>query len=192
MGGNAAFIVFEDADIDEAVAAAMSSKFRNAGQTCVCADRFLVHAAVEEEFISKFVEAAKMLKVGVGIDESVTLTPLITATAVRELSVKVAEAIEEGAQILTGGNSLPNLGANYFEATILNNVNRESRLWRSETFGPIAAITTFSTEDEAVDLANDTKSGLAAYVMTRDAGRIFRVIERCVFILKYCLYRVEL
>lgn len=178
LGGNAAFIVFEDADIDEAVAAAMSSKFRNAGQTCVCADRFLVHAAVEEEFISKFVEAAKMLKVGVGIDESVTLTPLITATAVRELSVKVAEAIEEGAQILTGGNSLPNLGANYFEATILNNVNRESRLWRSETFGPIAAITTFSTEDEAVDLANDTKSGLAAYVMTRDAGRIFRVIER--------------
>lgn len=174
LGGNAAFVVFEDADIDEAVHAAMESKFRNAGQTCVCSDRFIVHKSVEEEFVAKLADKVKQLNVGYGLDDAVTIGPVISAFQVKNVTEKVDQAIADGATCVIGGTPLPDLGTNYFAPTILTNVNPSSLIWYTETFGPVAAVLTFDTEEEALSLANDTPTGLAAYFCTKDLSRIFR------------------
>ena len=174
LGGNAPFVVFDDADIDQAVASALASKFRNAGQTCVCADRFLVQASVHDEFVTKFVDKVKGLKIGLGMQEDVTLGPVITAQSAQIIQRKVQEALVEGAILEIGGVLRPNLGPNFHEATILSNVSLDSQIWKSETFGPVAAIRSFETEEEALAIANDCSSGLASYFCTTDFSRVFR------------------
>jgi len=174
LGGNAAFVVFEDADIDVAVDAAMASKFRNAGQTCVCADRFIIHESIEEEFVAKLTKKVKELNIGHGMKDGVTMGPVISTLPVKNLKEKVTEAIKEGAKCVVGGSALSDLGPNYFEPTILTNVDTSSLIWCTETFGPVAAIKAFTSEEEALMLANDTTTGLAAYFCTKDLSRIFR------------------
>ena len=178
LGGNAAFVVFGDADMDVAVSAAMSSKFRNAGQTCVCADRFIIHKSVEEEFVSRLTDKVKQLNVGHGMQEGVNMGPVISALQVKYIGEKVEAAISQGATCVIGGNALTALGANYYAPTILTNVNPSSLIWDTETFGPVVAIKTFETEEEALALANDTPTGLAAYVCTQDLGRALRFSEK--------------
>mmetsp|Transcript_33027 Transcript_33027/g.38460 ORF Transcript_33027/g.38460 Transcript_33027/m.38460 type:complete len:542 (-) Transcript_33027:126-1751(-) len=178
LGGNAAFIVFDDANIDQAVKAAITSKFRNAGQTCVCADRFIIHESVEEEFINQFKEKVAMMKVGSGMLPDSAMGPLISATGAQHVKEKVDEVIADGAECILGGSLMSELGPNFYQPTILRNVKTTSKLWSTETFGPVAAITTFHSEDEAVELANDTRSGLASYFITNDMARVFRVAER--------------
>eukprot|EP00585_Thalassiosira_rotula_P010863 CAMPEP_0196138816 /NCGR_PEP_ID=MMETSP0910-20130528/6320_1 /TAXON_ID=49265 /ORGANISM="Thalassiosira rotula, Strain GSO102" /LENGTH=538 /DNA_ID=CAMNT_0041399471 /DNA_START=349 /DNA_END=1962 /DNA_ORIENTATION=+ len=174
LGGNAAFVVFEDADIDGAANAAIASKFRNAGQTCVCADRFIIHKSVEEEFVAKLAEKVNQFTLGHGAKDGVTMGPVISALPVQNLKQKVDDAMAAGATCVTGGTPLPLHGPNYFAPTVLTNVDPSSSIWRTETFGPIAAITTFESEEEALFLANDTTTGLASYFCTRDLSRIFR------------------
>lgn len=176
LGGNAPFIVFDDADIDAAVQGAMASKFRNTGQTCVCANRFLVQDGVYDEFARKLAGAASALKVGHGIEEGVTQGPLISGAAVNKVKEHVADALAHGAKIMLGGKPHV-LGGNFFEPTVLADVGPGSRILREETFGPVAALTRFKTEEEAIALANDTEFGLSAYFYSRDVGRIFRVAE---------------
>lgn len=175
LGGNAAFIVFDDADIEQAVNAAVASKFRNAGQTCVCADRFIIHESVEKEFIDQLCEKVKNMKVGDGSISGTNIGPLISSKAAQSVKDKVEEAISDGAECVVGGNLLPNLGPNFYEPTILRNVALSSEIWNTETFGPVAAIRTFVTEEEAIELANDTNTGLASYFCTNDMSRVFRV-----------------
>jgi len=174
LGGNAPFVVFEDADIDQAVTSAVASKFRNAGQTCICADRFLLHSSVHDEFVHKFSEKVKALKVGPGMENDTTLGPVITARAAQNIQRKAHDALVEGANCVVGGNLLPELGPNFHEATILTNVSTDSQIWKSETFGPVAAIRSFQTEDEARGIVNDSNFGLASYFCTKDLGRAFR------------------
>ena len=178
LGGNAAFIVFEDANIENAVNAAMTSKFRNSGQTCVCSDRFLIHSSVEQEFVSKLVDRVTKIQVGPGIDPLNTMGPLISSSATSKLKDKVDAAIKDGAECVVGGNLLSHLGPNFYEPTILRNVKETSSLWKEETFGPVMAIRTFDTEKEAIDLANETKSGLASYFCTENMSRAFRVSKK--------------
>lgn len=178
LGGNAAFIVFEDADIDQAVSAAMASKFRNAGQTCVCADRFIIHESIEREFTEKLCEKVKSINIGSGLGTEMTMGPLISAIAAHNVKVKVDEAIDDGAECVVGGNTLSDLGPNFFEPTILRNVDTSSKIWNTETFGPVASIRTFQSEEEAIELANDTSTGLASYFCTKDMDRVFRVSSR--------------
>ncbi len=168
-------VVFDDADIDLAVDSAMASKFRNAGQTCVCADRFLVHSSVEEEFVSKLADRARRLNVGHGARDGVTMGPVISAAQVKKLQESVDEAIAGGATCVVGGRPLAHLGPNFFSPTILVNVSPNSSAWHAETFGPVAAVRTFDAEEEAMTLANDTLSGLASYFFTRDMSRALRV-----------------
>jgi len=174
LGGNAAFVVFEDADIDLAVNAAMTSKFRNAGQTCVCSDRFIIQESVVEAFVAKLAEKVKELNVGHGMKDGVTMGPMISTLPVQNLKGKVDDAIAEGATCVIGGSPLPELGPNYFDPTILTNVSTKSVVWRTETFGPVVAVNTFKSEEEALSLANDTPTGLASYFCTKDMSRIFR------------------
>jgi len=181
LGGNAPFIVFEDADIDQAVHAAMTSKFRNAGQTCVCADRFIIHEAIEEEFIKALSEKVSKFKMGPGLNDATTMGPLIADTAVAIIGGKVKEAIADGAHLVLGGAPIPELGPNFFQPTILRNVSPSSRIWCTETFGPVVAIATFNHEDEAIHLANDSPYGLASYFCSTDMSRVFRVAERYVY-----------
>ena len=161
-------------DIDLSVNAAISSKFRNAGQTCVCADRFIVHRSIEKEFVSRLLEKTNQLKVGHGTSDGVTMGPLISSSAVEKLTKRVNEAIKEKARCVTGGNAIPESGPQYFEPTILTNVNPDSSIFSTETFGPVVAITTFDTEKEAILIANNTTSGLASYFCTNDMSRVFR------------------
>lgn len=182
LGGNAPFLVFEDADLDQAVAAAVASKFRNAGQTCVCSDRFLVQSTVYDEFISKFAAAInnseKGLVVGNGMHAGVTMGPLISKQACDSVHQKVQDAIAAGAKCVTGGHVLESLGSpNFFAPTILKDVPLHTEIWKSETFGPVAAVVPFDSEQEALALANDSSTGLASYFMTRDLSRTFRVAK---------------
>ena len=176
LGGNAPFIVFDDADIDRAVAGAIASKFRNAGQTCVCANRFLVQDGVYDEFAEKLTAAVKKLKVGAGTEAGVTVGPLINKDAVRKVEEHVADAIEHGATVVIGGKP-SKLGGNFYEPTVLTGVTPQMKVAREETFGPVAPLFRFKTEEEAVRMANDTPFGLAAYFFTRDLGRCWRVAE---------------
>jgi succinate-semialdehyde dehydrogenase len=180
LGGNAPFIVFADADLDQAVKAAMASKFRNAGQTCVCADRFLVEAPIEEEFVHRLQDAMiEDLQVGDGVADGTTMGPLISSAAVKVVHKKVEDAIDNGAECLEGGHALPDLGPNFYAPTLLVNVKPgRDEIWDSETFGPVVAVSHFHTEHEAVEMANDTTSGLASYFFTQDLSRILRVSRR--------------
>ena len=176
LGGNAAFIVFDDADLDSAVKGAMASKYRNAGQTCVCANRMLVQEGVYDAFAAKFTAAVKGLHVGNGLDDGVTQGPLINPAALAKVKAFVDDARAKGAKVLIGG-SPDALGGNFFEPTVLSEVPREARMFDEEIFGPVAPLYKFKSEAEAIALANDTPFGLASYFYSRDIGRIFRVAE---------------
>ena len=176
LGGNAPFIVFDDADVDAAVAGAMASKYRNSGQTCVCANRLLVQQGIYDEFAEKLAQAVRELKVGEGTGEGVNQGPLINEEAVGKVEDHIRDALEKGARLVTGGHR-HQLGGTFFEPTILADVTPAMRVACEETFGPVAPLFRFSTEEEAVALANDTESGLAAYFYSRDIGRIWRVAE---------------
>lgn len=152
----------------------MASKFRNAGQTCVCADRFIVHKSIENEFVSKLVDKVEQLQVGHGMNEDTTMGPLISSSAVDKLAKRVEKAIMDNANCIIGGGALADVGPHYFQPTILTNVNPDSSVFSSENFGPIVPITTFDTEEEAALIANNTTSGLASYFCTKDMARAFR------------------
>jgi succinate-semialdehyde dehydrogenase/glutarate-semialdehyde dehydrogenase len=176
LGGNAPFIVFDDADLDAAVVGAIASKFRNAGQTCVCANRLLVQDGVFDAFTAKLKIAVEALKVGNGMDQGVTQGPMINAAAVEKVEEHIADAVAGGAKVITGGKR-HKLGGNYFEPTILADVPKTAKVSHEETFGPLAPLFRFHTEAEAIAMANDTEFGLASYFYARDVGRIFRVAE---------------
>jgi succinate-semialdehyde dehydrogenase / glutarate-semialdehyde dehydrogenase len=176
LGGNAPFIVFDDADLDAAVAGAMASKFRNAGQTCVCANRILVQDGIYDVFATKLTEAVKELKVGNGAEEGVTTGPLINPAAVKKVVEHIEDALVKGGRIVTGGKPHA-LGGNFFEPTLIRDVTPFMAIAREETFGPVAPLFRFKTEREAVDMANATEFGLACYFYTRDIGRVWRVAE---------------
>tara|TARA_R110000787_G_scaffold104494_1_gene211605 strand:- start:6791 stop:8254 length:1464 start_codon:yes stop_codon:yes gene_type:complete len=174
LGGNAPFIVFDDADIDAAIQGAMDSKFRNAGQTCVCTNRFLVQDGIYEAFSTKLVEAVAALKIGAGTEPGVDQGPLIDAAAVEKVKAHISDAVGKGAVILHGGEPHA-LGGTYFQPTVLGDVTVVSDVATQETFGPLAPLFRFSTEDDAIGLANDTAFGLAAYVYTKDLARAWRM-----------------
>jgi succinate-semialdehyde dehydrogenase/glutarate-semialdehyde dehydrogenase len=176
LGGNAPFIVFNDADLDEAVKGAIASKYRNAGQTCVCANRLLIQDGIFDAFTAKLKTAVEGLKVGNGMEEGVTQGPLINASAVKKVEAHIEDAVQRGATIVTGGKPHA-LGGNFYQPTILADVPRDADIFTEETFGPVAPLFRFTTEEEAVEMANDTEFGLAAYFYTRDVGRVFRVAD---------------
>lgn len=176
LGGNAPFIVFEDADLDAAIDGALKSKFRNSGQTCVCSNRFLVESSISDHFTEKLVSAVKLLRMGNGLDEDSQLGPLVNRQAVADVNNLLKESIAAGAKVeLEGGPD--SMGECYFSPAVLSGVSPDMAVFRNEIFGPIAAITSFDTEDEAVRLANDSEFGLASYLYTRDIGRVWRVSE---------------
>lgn len=176
LGGNAPFVVFEDADLDAAVEGALASKFRNSGQTCVCANRFIVHESICDEFAARLARRAGAMVVGDGLDKSTQQGPLINAAAIEKVRRHVEDALEQGAKLLTGGARHP-AGPLFWAPTVLTDVPPTALLFRQEVFGPVASITRFSGEAEAIALANDTQAGLAAYVYTRDLSRAARVSE---------------
>ncbi|MDR6397495.1 NAD-dependent succinate-semialdehyde dehydrogenase [Herbaspirillum seropedicae] len=174
LGGNAPFIVFDDADLDEAVAGAMVSKYRNSGQTCVCANRFLVQEGVYDAFVAKLRVAVQKLRMGNGLEPGVAQGPLIDAGAMGKVEELVGEAVSRGASVVLGGRGHA-LGGTFYEPTILTNVTPAMRIANEEVFGPVAPVIRFKTEEEAIRLANDTEFGLAAYFYTNDARRVWRV-----------------
>ncbi|MBF0392332.1 MAG: NAD-dependent succinate-semialdehyde dehydrogenase [Alphaproteobacteria bacterium] len=176
LGGNAPFIVFDDADLDAAVAGAMASKYRNTGQTCVCANRLLVQSGVYDAFAAKLAEAVKGLKVGPGLSGDTQQGPLINRQAIEKVERHIADAVAKGARVMMGG-ARHALGGTFFQPTILTDVTPAMLVAREETFGPVAPLFRFETEAEAVGMANDTEFGLAAYFYARDVGRVFRVAE---------------
>jgi len=176
LGGNAPFIVFEDADLDAAVEGAIAAKFRNSGQTCICVNRFLVHGDVYDAFRDRLAAKVKMLKVGNGLEEGTQQGPLIEAAAVEKVEGHIADALDKGAEIMTGGKRHA-LGGTFFEPTVLAGVTPDMLVAREETFGPLAPLFRFSDEGQAIRYANDTQYGLAAYVYTRDLARSWRVAE---------------
>ncbi|MDA0706831.1 MAG: NAD-dependent succinate-semialdehyde dehydrogenase [Proteobacteria bacterium] len=176
LGGNAPFIVFDDADLDSAVKGAMICKFRNAGQTCVCANRILVQEGVYDEFAAKLVTAMSSLKLGVGTDSSVNVGPLINEGAANNVLTFVEDAVAKGAKVAVGGGG-SDLGACFVQPTLLTNVGKDMKVFREEIFGPIAPLFKFKTEEEAIAMANDTEFGLACYFYSRDIGRVWRVAE---------------
>ena len=177
LGGNAPFIVFDDADMESAISGAIASKYRNTGQTCVCANRFLVQGGVYDSFAEKLAEASSKLVVGPGLEGETQQGPLIDAAAVAKVEEHIQDAVDKGATVIQGGKRHP-LGGNFFEPTVIANVNTQMKVAREETFGPLAPLFRFETDDEAVQLANDTEFGLAAYFYSRDIGRIWRVAEQ--------------
>lgn len=176
LGGNAPFIVFNDADLDAAVEGAIASKYRNAGQTCVCANRLYVQSGVYDAFAQKLADAVGQLHVGNGVDSGVTTGPMIDEKAVEKVEEHIADAVAKGANIKMGGKR-HSLGHSFFEPTILTNVTQDMAVAKEETFGPLAPLFKFETEDEVIGYANDTEFGLASYFYSRDIGRIFRVSE---------------
>jgi len=177
LGGNAPFVVFDDADLDAAVDGALASKYRNAGQTCVCTNRFYVQAGIYDAFVEKLATKAQQLKVGSGFEAGVQQGPLIDANALAKVQAHVADARSKGARVLTGG-APHELGGTFFQPTVLADVTSDMLVAREETFGPVAPVFRFKTEDEAIALANATEFGLAAYFYSRDVARVFRVAER--------------
>jgi len=176
LGGHAPFIVFDDANIDDAVIGAMQSKFRNTGQTCVCANRVYVQEKVYEEFCQKFVEAVSKMKVGDGLEEDVTSGPLIDENSLNKVEEHVQDAVQMGAKVAIGG-SKHSLGMNFYQPTILTDVTPQAKITFEETFGPVAPVYKFKDEKEVIDLANNSPYGLASYFYSRDIGRVWRVAE---------------
>jgi len=174
LGGNAPFIVFDDADIDKALDGAIASKYRNTGQTCVCANRFIVHEAVAESFANALAERSSMLKVGDGLDEGVQQGPLINDAALEKVKSLVADAVEKGAKVLTGGQPHA-LGGNFFEPTVLTDLDDSMAIAHEEIFGPVCPVFTFKTDQQAIEIANSTPYGLAAYFYSQDMNRIWNV-----------------
>ena len=186
LGGNAPFIVFDDADVETAVAAAVGAKFKNTGQTCVCANRIYVQNGIYDTFSKKLVEAVGKLKVGDGVKENaesngITHGPLTTAGGVAKVEEHVQDATSKGAKVLHGGNRLPSVGSQFFELTVLGGVDDSMRVMEEETFGPVAALSRFTSEEEVVKRANSSKVGLASYVMTTNLGTYYRVAEQLEF-----------
>jgi len=174
LGGNAPFIVFDDADIDSAVDGAMISKYRNAGQTCVCANRLYVQDGVYDSFVKKLADKSRTIKVGNGFEPGVNQGPLIDAQAMTKVEAHVADALAKGAKVLSGGSKL---GERFYAPTVLADATADMLCAREETFGPVAPVFRFKTEDDVIELANATEFGLASYFYSRDVGRIFRVAE---------------
>ncbi len=180
LGGNAPFIVFDDADLDKAVVGALASKFRNAGQTCVCANRIYVQSSVADEFAKRLVAEVEKFTVGPGTATGTTQGPLINADAVKKVEQHVKDAVDHGAKVLAGGKR-HELGGNFFEPTVLTGVTPEMLICREETFGPVAPIIAFEDEDDVIRMANDTPFGLASYFYARDLARVWRVAEALQF-----------
>ena len=176
LGGNAPFIVFDDADLDAAVEGAMASKYRNTGQTCVCANRLYVQSGVYDAFVEKLAAAVRALKVGPGTEEGVEQGPLIDDKAVAKVEEHIADAVAKGGRVTAGGKRHA-LGGTFFEPTVIVNATQDMKVAHEETFGPLAPVIAFDTEDDAVAMANDTEFGLAAYFYARDIGRVWRVAE---------------
>jgi succinate-semialdehyde dehydrogenase / glutarate-semialdehyde dehydrogenase len=174
LGGNAPFIVFDDADLDAAVSGAMASKYRNNGQTCVCANRLYVQEGVYDAFVEKLAVAVKKLKVGNGVEDGVTTGPLINPAAVKKVEEHIADALSKGGKLAAGGKAM---GGNFFEPTIITHVTADMAVAREETFGPVAPLFKFKTEEEVIAAANATEFGLACYFYSRDIGRVWRVGE---------------
>jgi succinate-semialdehyde dehydrogenase / glutarate-semialdehyde dehydrogenase len=176
LGGNAPYLVFDDADLDLAAANALGCKFRNSGQTCICANRFLVQKGAHDAFVQKLVKQIETLKLGNGMDAGVTQGPLVEAKAVEHVEALVKDAVAKGAKVVVGGKR-PSPNGLFFEPTVLVGVTPAMRVYREEIFGPVAPVVVFNTEEEAIAMANDTEYGLASYVFTRDLGRTWRVSE---------------
>jgi succinate-semialdehyde dehydrogenase/glutarate-semialdehyde dehydrogenase len=176
LGGNAPFIVFNDADLDAAVEGAMISKYRNAGQTCVCSNRLFVQDGVYDEFSIKLAAKVAQLKVGAGTEDGVTQGPLIDDAAIAKVESHIADALTKGATLIHGGKR-HTLGGTFFEPTVLTNVSEDALIFSEETFGPVAPLFRFKTDEEVIELANRTEFGLASYFFSRDIGRIWRVAE---------------
>jgi succinate-semialdehyde dehydrogenase/glutarate-semialdehyde dehydrogenase len=177
LGGNAPFIVFEDADIGEAIRHCITTKFRNSGQTCVCTNRIFIHESISQEFTGMLAGAIDALKVADGYEDGAEIGPLINDQALQKMDLLIADAIENGASVLSGGKR-HELGHNFYQPTLLTKINDSMRLANEEIFGPIAAIQTFQTEEEVLAKANATEYGLAAYFFSRDIGRVMRVSEQ--------------
>ncbi|WP_144392777.1 NAD-dependent succinate-semialdehyde dehydrogenase [Pleionea sediminis] len=177
LGGNAPFIVFDDAKLDKAVEGALASKFRNTGQTCVCANRILVQSTIYDKFCEQLTEKVKLLKMGNGMEPDIEIGPMINRKALSDVNNLVKEATQAGAEILIGGSPLDR-ESNFFQPTLIKNVSQSMSIAQNEIFGPVAPIISFDTEDEAIALANDTRYGLAAYFYARDIGRCYRVMEQ--------------
>jgi len=176
LGGHAPFIVFEDADMDEAVAGALQSKFRNSGQTCICSNRIFVHEKIYDEFLDKFTNEVSKITVGNGLEDGITSGPLIDKSSLEKVIDHVQDAVNTGAKIAIGGD-VHSLGGNYYQPTVLSNVSTKAKITFEETFGPVAPLYKFSSDDEVVRMANDTPYGLASYFYSRDIGRIWKVAE---------------
>ena len=176
LGGNAPLIIFDDADMDVAIAGAMASKYRNAGQTCVCANRMFVQDGIYDEFARRLTEASAAMKVGNGLDEGVEQGPIIDDQGLAKIERHVTDAVSKGAKVLTGGKRHA-LGGTFYEPTVLTDMSSDMQMYGEETFGPIAGLFRFSSDDEAVAMANDTEFGLAAYIFTDSTSRLFRVSE---------------
>ena len=176
LGGNAPFIVFDDADIDAAVQGALLSKYRNAGQTCVCTNRLFVQSGIQQAFTEKYIAAVKALNLGNGTDEGVTIGPMISAGAVANVDKLVLDSVAQGAKVELGGHISDN-GQCFYQPTIMTNVTNDMPIAKNEIFGPVSPIISFDTEEEAIAMANDTEFGLAAYFYSRDIGRVWRVAE---------------
>ncbi|EME88905.1 uncharacterized protein MYCFIDRAFT_71406 [Pseudocercospora fijiensis CIRAD86] len=181
LGGNAPFIVFDDADLESAVNGAIASKFRSSGQTCVCANRIYVQSGIYEEFATAFTEKVKSFKVGHGFDDGVTHGPLIHDRAVGKVEDHVSDAVSHGATVLAGGRRLPDLGDNFYAPTVLRDMTKEMKISCEETFGPVAALFPFRTEKEVVELANSADVGLASYLFSKNIQRCYRVAEALQF-----------
>ncbi|KAL4108397.1 hypothetical protein PRIC1_000113 [Phytophthora ramorum] len=174
LGGNAPFIVFEDADLEKALDGLIRTKFSNTGQACIASNRIFVHSSMYETFASEVVKRVKALKMGLPLEEGVQLGPLVGPSAVKKVTGLVGDAVAHGAKVLLGGKS-SGLGKNFYEATVLSNLNQSMRIWSEEIFGPVVPLFVFSSEEEVIGMANDTPAGLAGYFYTQDAARMFRV-----------------
>ena len=178
LGGNAPFIVFDDADLDRAVEGAIASKFRSSGQTCVCANRIYIQRGIYDAFAKRLAEKVKKFHVGSGFEDGVTHGPLIHDRAVKKVEQHVADAVSKGGEVIVGGSKMPELGETFFQPTVITNMTADMQLASDETFGPVAGLFPFETEAEVIRLANTADVGLAAYFYSRDVQRVWRVAER--------------